>query len=310
MKKAWSLIIFGLALTFFGVVGLALFYGEVQRHQQESRAAAAQEIRRQTEQAAVTEELKRQIDEERVRALQARLNLLNEEKLRNEEAARHKREIEELEGRIKQRHSASTPPKSTSVAGPVVSAHKSPYTPKKSGERPKAPQSPAKSNPEEISDTALKRSPAQGTVTLRVNLDAFTPPEIRVAHVHMGDKVSVRVKRRNGADETVYVGLAPLSFFADASPKMRWPGWGTPPSLVIMPVRDRDGFKILPPHHIDRDLVGAMSSRDGAILTIGVESRGRRGMGRHGASFPEGAYQVEITIEADNRWDISPRSLI
>jgi hypothetical protein len=127
----------------------------------------------------------------------------------------------------------------------------------------------------------------------------------------MGDKVRVRIKRSNGADERIYVGLAPLGFFADASPaNMRWPSWGAPASLVIMPMRDRDGFRISPPHDIDRDLVGAMSSRDGAILTIGVQSRGRRGMGRHGASFPEGTYQVEITIEADNRWDISPRSLI
>lgn len=86
--------------------------------------------------------------------------------------------------------------------------------------------------------------------------------------------------------------------------------WVGPPSPVIFPVADNDRFDILSPAGLDPVLGSTFSSREGAILTVTLGPLSREALGYHGRPMRGGVYEVEVTIETNNRWDIPPRSLL
>jgi hypothetical protein len=131
-----------------------------------------------------------------------------------------------------------------------------------------------------------------------------------MAHVHVGDKVSIRTKRPTRGAGGIYMGLSPLNFMAAVSPWGLPPPWAAPPSPVVLTVEDKDSFRLSPPTSLGPEWAGTLSTREGAVLTIGVGAHSRKATPLHGRPTRGGIYEIEVTIETGNRWGIPPRSLL
>jgi hypothetical protein len=297
----------GFALLGIGSTGLALFHLEVQRQQEESRTLAALEAKKNEEQQAYVEELKRQLDDEKFNTLETQRKLLVERRMRDEDEARYKRDIKALETKISRQSPRADRTELNALPGMAESRQGRIQKP----QEPTRFQNQSKGNvrsDDGPSATALKHS--RNSITIRMNLDPLRTTELKIAHVHVNDKVRIRVGRPEGDRSRIYAGLSPLGFLADASQREYLAAWAGPPPQVILPVADNDRFSILSPANLDPVLGGTLSTREGAILTVALGSRSREAMGFHGRPLRRGVYEIEVTIETNNRWNIPPRSLL
>lgn len=294
MKKAWFLIAMGLTLVGLGSTGLALFHIEMQRRQEESRAIAAIEAKRVEEQQTHIQELKKKLDQERSAALERRFRLLAEKRGREEEVAKLRREVQALTARV---------------------SRQAPQRESRKGADPS--REPLKS--QQLANESLQRDDEAGarvrprsgrSLTLSVDLDPLRSPDVRIAHVHAGDKVTIRTKRPTRGAGGIYVGLSPLNFMAAVSPWGLTPPWAAPPSPVVLTVKDRDSFRLSPPASLGPEWVNTLWTREGAIMTIGVGAHGRKTAPFQGRPTRGGIYEIEVTIETANHWGIPPRSLL
>ncbi len=308
MRKAWLLIAIGFALLGIGSTGLALFHLEVQRQQEESRALAAAEAKKIEEHQAYVDELKRQLDDEKFTTLETQQKLLVEKRNRDEEEARYKRDLKALEAKI----SRQSPRADRTEPNPPARVAESRQSRIQESQEPTRSQNQPKENVRsDDGPSAMARKHSRKSITLRMNLDPLRTPELKIAHVHVGDKVRIRVKRPEGDRSRIYAGLSPLGFLADASQREHLSAWAGPPPQVILPVADNDRFNILSPANPDPVWGGTLTTREGAILTVALGSRSREAIGvYYGHPMQRGVYEIEVTIETNNRWNIPPRSLL
>lgn len=293
------LVIVGSVLLILGSVGIVVYQTELKRQAEESRARAIEEERKSEEARANVEELNRLLEEERQKTLDAQLKAEQSESLRERELQKREQEIETLakklaEERSQNRRNAEQRARSQ---GSVNSGrHTAP-----SRERM------ADTSTEQGEPTSILKEGHGGrkTVTVRVQLDGRRWKDTPIAHVHIGDQVSVKVRRSEGADQNLHIGLAPLDVVADASPDSYERFVTAPRPVVSTPIDDIDRLSVTPPRKLGGNDI---NSKDGAILTIGVGSRPDGHGGRR--RFANGIYEVELTIETGNRWGIRPRSLL
>ncbi len=307
MRKAWFLIATGFALLGIGSTGLALFHLEVQRQQEESRALAAAEAKKIGEQQAYVEELNRQLDDEKFTTLETQRRLLVEKRMRDEEEARYKRDLKALEATIS-RQSPRTDRTEPNPPARVAESRQGRI--QKSQEPTRFQNQPKENLRSDDGPGATARKHSRKSIRLRMNLDPLRTPELKIAHVHVGDTVRIRVKRPEGDRSRIYAGLSPLGFLADASQRQYLSAWAGPPPQVILSVADKDRFSILSPANLDPVWGGTLTTREGAILTVALGSRSREAMEFYGRPMQRAVYEIEVTIETNNRWNIPPRSLL
>lgn len=298
-------VVVGAVLIILGATGIVIYQIELRRQAEELRAKAAAEEGRVLEEQGQVEALKQQLEEEKSRVRESELKLAEEVKHRVEEEARRRDEAREAARRLAQEKARRQPSGGEKLGATQGGAKKSSQEvlrDQKAAERAPDTRQPA-SEPRE------RR--ASGTVTARFQLDPRRAKEIRVAHVHMGDVLTVRVRRTGNADRKLFVGLAPLHLLADASPRARGGRTSEEPPLIATPIRDQDEFVISPPRKLDPRFVENLDSREGAILTIGLDPRSVNRTPHRLYSTPgAGGYEVEVVIRSGNNWGIKPRSLL
>lgn len=153
--------------------------------------------------------------------------------------------------------------------------------------------------------TAQRRQP----VTIRVNFDPAKANNIRVARVHLGDRIAINVRRIGQADRQVYLGfdlgdgrVVQRSAYARRTVE----GAGA----LIAPVNDRDQLILSGNHELGESLVSRLNSKDGAILKLGAKPLERNTIRRRESSREDGYYKVEIMIYPGNKWNLTPRSYL
>ena len=300
-------VVLGAVLTILGATGIVIYQVELRRQAEELRVRAAAEEGKVQEEQGQVEELKKQLEEEKRLARESQLKLAEEVKRRVEEEARRRDEAREAARRLAQDKTRRRPSAGEKMEATLESTKKS--SSQQEVVREQKPAGRASETKQPASEPRERREP--GTVSARFNLDPRRAKEIRVAHVHMGDVVTVRVRRAGGADRKLYVGLAPLDLFADASSRSQGRGVSDEPPLIATPVNDHDEFVISPPRKIDPRFVGNLNSREGAILTIGLDPRTVNRRPHNLYSTPgAGRYELEVVIRPGNNWGIKPRSLL
>ncbi|MCE5332969.1 MAG: hypothetical protein LLG06_00110 [Desulfobacteraceae bacterium] len=126
--------------------------------------------------------------------------------------------------------------------------------------------------------------------------------EIRLARVHFGDRVVVKVRRERGADRQVYLTFGLPDLTERVGPNRRY----VTPQAVLTPVLDKDEVVLSSARDFGTSLTRRLSSRDGAVLKLGTRSTH---VSYSDASYGgRGGYEIEIRIYSENRWNIKPRS--
>ncbi|MFZ2445564.1 MAG: hypothetical protein WAW37_04340 [Syntrophobacteraceae bacterium] len=144
-------------------------------------------------------------------------------------------------------------------------------------------------------------------VTVRFRYDPARDGNIKVARVHLGDRVDIKVRRVGRAERQLYLGFD----LPERTETRSYPFFGQrarKTGTVITPVQDNDRLTLN-----DEDLFGAALSRkldslDGAVLKLGAKPPRRDSARSRAFQRESGRYEVEVTIYAGNRWNLKPRS--
>jgi hypothetical protein len=140
---------------------------------------------------------------------------------------------------------------------------------------------------------------------VRVALDPVRNQRIRIARVHTGDRVSIRIRRPGGSQGRVYLAFNVYRDF------MRRPyDYRIAPGAVITPVRNDDMLTLTPSRQFGSELSRRLASKEGAILEIGTDYGPYPGPFIRRLGFEPGRFEIEIRIYGDNRWNVKPRSLL
>lgn len=309
MKSRAVFIIIGLMLVASGSMGIVLYDREHTKQQEENQARVAEEQQRVQAEQKKAQDLSAQLEAEKQRALDAeqKLKAADEARRKQEEINRKKQEEERLakkkkEGEDRLKQAAQQKPNRRGAA-PMQNAKaaRSKKVEKVSGRAPLPPLSPKQDKyMSGFEDRERAKEKREKTTYIRFELDPSRGREIRVARLHAGDRVSIKVRRMVGADQSLYVGLAPMA-------GSEFGRGGAP--LVATPIKDRDHLTIAPEASFGSDMMRAIDSRDGVVLNVGV---GRpSGYREERESYGRGGFfLVELSIYSDNRWNIKPRSLL
>lgn len=349
MKNRALFIVVGLMLVASGAMGLVLYEHEHKKQQEEYTAKAAEEQRRIDEDRAMNEAYKAQLEAEKQRAMDAERKLTaaeearrrEEEKIRQrheeERQARRKKEAEERqkiaeEERIRRKQEEERQASGKKEAEERQRLAKEEKRRQQETERQRQQQAKAPRSAKPLATTGQVRRPGltaeqernlrtaedrerarekqARTTVIRVDLDSAGAKEIKVARVHAGDRVTIRVQRTDGANQSLYVGLAPLSLFPYPSEHIALRDSRSGAStLVSTPIKDIDQLTIIPEPRLGTWITKAIESKEGVVLNVGIGNSPTHHGGR--ASYARrGSYRIEISIYSDNRWNIKPRSLL
>jgi hypothetical protein len=172
-----------------------------------------------------------------------------------------------------------------------------------------APQSgEAPRNPPLAGSNARPRpSPeALQTVVIRFHFDPAQEREINVAQVHLGDSISVRVRRFGQADLGLHLAFA----VPDTLETGAWRQWSTGSRrAAVAPIHDIDRIALTADRDFGVALIRKLDSKEGAVLKLGADfPAGPAAQYRSPAGW--GGYVIEMRIYPGNRWNIKPRSLV
>jgi len=300
MRSRAALVILGCVLIALSVAGILLVQAEQERQQQAFKTKVAMEAAKAEGERKRAEELGQLVEIERRKVDDANVRLAAEQqKRREEESSRRRTEENRLAAQRKESEQglSQAKPDGRARAGKDTS---------RGQDKPSVGQTSrgGRARASKEAASAARHKPGAGrAVTIRFKYDPSSSREMPVARVHLGDRVKVKVKRVAGADQKLFIGLT--------SPSWRGRGMRGGAPLVATTIRDSDEFKVAPAYGVMRDLAGAIDTEAGAVLNIGAGSPGRAARGRGPFHGPRrGYYEVEISIVAENRWDIKPRSLL
>ena len=184
-----------------------------------------------------------------------------------------------------------------------------------SGEGPRTPSPPAHTdgasqatNPSLAGSKARPhRSPeAVRPVVIRFHFDPAQKREINVAQVHLGDSISVRVRRFGQADLGLHLAFAvPATLETGA-----WRQWSTGfRRAAVAPIHDIDRIALTADRDFGVALTRQLDSKEGAVLKLGADyPAGPGGQFQRPAMW--GGYLIEMRIYSGNRWNIKPRGLL
>ena len=167
------------------------------------------------------------------------------------------------------------------------------------------PQTYAKNAVGAPKETANSATAAKQPLVIRFEFAPQRNREIRVARVHFGDRIVVKVRRVGDADREMYIGFG----LPDTYETHSYRGWSAGGAEeVITPIRDSDQLTLSAADKYGPGLTGRLDSRDGEVLRIGARPPGyaRTRFSR----YDQGYYEIEMRIYPDNRWNIRPRSLL
>ena len=168
---------------------------------------------------------------------------------------------------------------------------------------------------------------------IQFSLRAGEASKARVAVVHLGDQISVTVKRGPGANETFYLGLGPLEEYASLAPQnvnshgpdganrpfTPWvppwhllaaepPRFPNQPVYVHTPINGQVRKTVTLEATNDPQFTKCLQTREGVILYVGTALATAPGY-ISARPMGQGTYQVEVSIYRDNQWQIAARSL-
>jgi hypothetical protein len=284
MTKRRVFIILGIVLIALGSWGVIYSQLELSRQQEALKAKTAEEGRIAEEERAKAEELSRLAELEKQKNIELELKRAEEERLREEAAFRRA----ETEAAMRRKSAQAPELRGGSKA--------------------------SEAQPDRTDRTAVDRSQrrptggepsgrAQRPTVIRFTFELKRDREVSIAHVHVGDLVTVRYQGLEGTEPPLYVGLAPVGMAATSSRQPNQTDFGRTRTAIATRVIDNDQFRISVPPKLDRSSAKIMESRAGAALRV---STGFGSMRRSSS----GAYEVEIEIETGNPWNIQPRSLL
>lgn len=169
----------------------------------------------------------------------------------------------------------------------------------------KAPATPGVESRGSRSHAKEAASPARQAVTMRISLDPVRNTHIRLARVHSGDRVTIRIRRIGDPRGRVY-----LAFNIYDDLLRRRYDFGTPSGALVTPVRDDDHLTLRASNQFGPELSRRLDSKDGAILELGTVYDRYRYPYFQQSAFEQGRFDIEIRIYTDNRWNIRPRSFL
>jgi len=257
---------------------------EVVAEKERQRARAAEEARREQEQRKLAEERRREAESQKAKAINERRRLEEERRIAQEKQKREQ-ELEEE----RRRQAALL----------------------------KKQQEAEQARKRKIQDRADK------TTNISFSMDLNNSKEIGVAWVYEGDKIKINIKRIDGANQKLFVGLVPMRAYqhiqAENSKTTRRltsryfaKGPYGAPTLVTMPLNDQDSFTVSDQvnsyHPYARGLT-VRNNKEGNILFIGTGlSKGSLVTDLFGSR--KGSFKISVEIYSKNKWGIKPRKLL
>ncbi len=174
-----------------------------------------------------------------------------------------------------------------------------------------APQSgEAPLNPPPAGSTARPRPSPEGLkpVVIRFHFDPAQGREINVAQVHLGDSISVKVRRLGQVDLGLYLAFAIPNTLETGA----WRQWSTGSRrAAVAPIHDIDRIVLTADRDFGVALIRKLDSKEGAVLKLGADYPvGRSLYAPRGGPAGWGGYVIEMKIYPGNRWNIKPRSLV
>jgi hypothetical protein len=166
-------------------------------------------------------------------------------------------------------------------------------------------------------------SEALQPVVIRFHFDPAKKREISVALVHLGDSISVRVRRLGLADLGLHLAFAvPDTIETDA-----WREWSVGSRrAAVAPIHDTDRIALTADSDFGVAVTRKLDSKEGAVLKLGADYPegvvgppaklpATFGGGRTPAvqSLPpasRGGYEIQMRIYPGNRWNIMPKGLL
>jgi len=184
-----------------------------------------------------------------------------------------------------------------------------------SGEEPRIPSPAVNTNGASpaINPSAAESKPrprpspeALQPVVIRFHFDPAQKREINVAQVHLGDSISVRVRRFGQADLGLHLAFA----VPDTLETGAWRQWSTGSRrAAVAPIHDIDRIVLTADRDFGVALTRKLDSKEGAVLKLGADyPAGPAFQYRSPAGW--GGYVIEMRIYSGNRWKIKPRGLL
>ncbi|MGA2025523.1 MAG: hypothetical protein ABSH17_00455 [Syntrophobacteraceae bacterium] len=145
-------------------------------------------------------------------------------------------------------------------------------------------------------------------VVIRFHFDPAQEREINVAQVHLGDSISVRVRRLGQA----YLGLYLAFAIPHTLETPAWRQWSTGSRrAAVAPIRDIDRIDLTADRDFGVALIRKLDSKEGAVLRLGADYPAGHNLGApRGGPAGWGGYVIEMRIYPGNRWNIKPRGLV
>jgi hypothetical protein len=150
-----------------------------------------------------------------------------------------------------------------------------------------------------------RTAPAKQVVTVRFSFDPLKNREIKVARVHLGDRISIKVHRVGQPGNRIY-----LVFNVVGNSMRKQSDYGRSSGAVITPVRDDDQLTLMDSRQFGPELLRRLDSKEGAVLELGTGYHQNRLPPPHRSAYERGHFEIEMKISADNRWNIKPRSFL
>ncbi len=136
-------------------------------------------------------------------------------------------------------------------------------------------------------------------ISLRFSFKPGRQRDIRVARVHLGDRIVIKVRRVGRAERQIYLGFDLPGQAADRS-YSNGERMARRSRAVITPVRDSDQLVLKAESRFGQALSSRLDSREGAVLRLGAKPARN--------SYDQGYYDIQMKIYPGNRWNIKPRS--
>jgi hypothetical protein len=318
MAKRALIFGFGMLLVASGCLGIVVYERERETEQRAYRARIEAEQQKAEEERTRAEGLVSQLDSEKEKAREAEGRLLAEEtRRRDEERLRQRQEEERQARRVGEESQRRSQPKAGGQKGKQKDSER--YRHYQAGGDSRG-GNPSRSR-ESVAQGAVPGKPPGGnrspepqpdTTVLRFDFDPLRSPELALARVHAGDRVSIRVQRNDGPDLELFMGLAAVLAPTDG-PRYRGylaaPEGSSARTLMITRIKDKDQFCIEPDRDLGRAIAHAVESPAGVILKL----KAGRAAGPHpgrAMGTRRSLYRIEVTIETANPWNIKPRRLV
>jgi hypothetical protein len=146
-------------------------------------------------------------------------------------------------------------------------------------------------------------------VVIRLRFDPALNREMRVAIVHSGDRINVRVRRAGQANCKLYLTFGfPDAFEMDAFETDSYLEWSAGFRLAPAPARDVHLISPARADDFDVDLPGGLDSKEGAVLKLGADCSGCGRLQMYQDELRR--YEIEVRIYPGKRWNIRPKSLV